>query len=382
MGTGAPSGAQVFRPEPASTARPLSRSAVDIAADRCRTSRVFFQQFRAGGCLSYLIGDESSGAAAVVDPEDDQIERYLAVAAEKGLNIHYVIDTHTHADHFSALAELGRKLRVPMVMHHGASAPFVDMRVGDGETLRIGALRLVVRHTPGHTADSMCLDLADRVLTGDTLLIGATGRTDLPTGDPAALHDSLFGCLLRLDDAKLVFPAHDYKGREHSTIGDERASNVRLQKRDRDAFVQMMSAHNPSMPTHLTEALRTNRTGAKTVNQLLTEAAARVTFMSMEELARRAAGGEPDLVILDVRERDEFERGHVRGAKHIPRGQLELRLNAELPDPTVRIVTVCRLGKISTLAAATLRTLGYERAVALDGGMDSWVGAGLPVESA
>ena len=342
---------------------------------------MIFEQVRTGGCLSYLIGDEGSCAAALVDPAGDQVERYLTLAGERGLRIQYVVDTHTHADHFSAVAELGRRLSVPMVMHHDASAPFVDMRVGDGELLRIGQLRLVVRHTPGHTSDGICLELPDRVLTGDTLLIGATGRTDLPSGDPEALYDSLFGNLLRLDDSIRVYPAHDYKGREYSTIGAERAGNARLQKRERSAFVEMMAAHNPSMPAHLTEALRTNRTGARTINQLLAEAAARITFMSMDELARRVSSDQPDLLVLDVREKEEFERGHIHAARHLPRGQLELRVNAELPDPTVRIVTVCRLGKISTLAAATLRALGYQRAVALEGGMDQWIGAGMPVET-
>src|ERR1700744_4264301 len=101
----------------------------------------------------------------------------------------------------------------------------------------------------------MCLVANDRVFTGDTLLIGGTGRTDLPSGDPDALYDSLFGKLLKLDPALLVYPAHDYKGRSHSTIGAELTENPRLQKKDRAAFVEMMNQLNLSAPTHLTEAL-------------------------------------------------------------------------------------------------------------------------------
>ena len=107
------------------------------------------------------------------------------------------------------------------------------MQVDDGEMLVIGKLRLRVLHTPGHTADSMCLVAEDRVFTGDTLLIGGTGRTDLPSGDADALYDSLFGKLLTLDPALKVYPAHDYKGRSHSTLGAEIAGNPRLQQRDR-----------------------------------------------------------------------------------------------------------------------------------------------------
>ena len=144
----------------------------------------------------------------------------------------------------------------------------------------------------------------------------------------------------------------------------------------------MMQALDLSAPTHLTEALRTNMSGGKTVNQLLAEAAAKTPFMSMAELASRIGANSRDLVVLDVREKDAFEAGHIPGARHLPRGQLELRVNTELPDPTVRIVTCCEFGKISTLAAATLRELGFTRAAALDGGLKAWRDAGYAVESA
>jgi rhodanese-related sulfurtransferase len=245
----------------------------------------------------------------------------------------------------------------------------------------VGKLRVQVLHTPGHTRDSMCLQVEDRVFTGDTLLIGATGRTDLPTGDPAALHDSLFNKLLQLGPKLLVFPAHDYKGRSHSSIEQELATNPRLQKRDRNEFVELMNNLNLSTPTHLTEALRTNLTGGKTVAQLLADAAAKVPFISLDSLKALTDARDPDLIVLDVRERDAYDAGHVAGARLLPRGQLELRVNEELPDPTRHIVTVCEFGRISTLAAATLRDLGFTRVVALDGGMKAWREAGFALVS-
>jgi len=338
-----------------------------------------FEQIASGGCQSYLIGCAETCAAALIDPELGQVDRYLALAARDGLRIRYLIDTHTHADHFSAARELARRLGAPVVMHRASPAPFVDMRIDDGELLAVGTLRLRVLYTPGHTRDSICLAAGDRVFTGDTLLIGGTGRTDLPTGDPEALYDSLFNRLLRLDPALLVFPAHDYKGQGHSTIAQELAANPRLQKRDRAEFVAMMRGLDLSLPKHLTEALRTNMSGGKTVAQLLAEAAATVPFMSLEELKARIDAGAADLVVLDVRERDAYEAGHVPGARLLPRGQLELRVNEELPDPTLRILTCCEFGRVSTLAAATLRALGFQRAVALDGGMKAWREAGYPV---
>ncbi|MFI4933019.1 MAG: rhodanese-like domain-containing protein [Caulobacterales bacterium] len=342
---------------------------------------MIFEQVATGGCQSYLVGCEATRVAALIDPELTQIERYVGLASRDGLVIRYAIDTHTHADHFSATHELAQRFSIPVVTHALSVAPYASMRLEDGELLQVGALKLQALHTPGHTADSMCLQLEDRVFTGDTLLIGGTGRTDLPTGDPHALHESLFGRLLKLAPELKVFPAHDYKGRSSSTIGEEIASNPRLQQRELGAFVEMMTHLNLSAPTHLTEALRTNMSGGKTVTQLLAEATAIVPFVSMNELARRLDLGDPGFIILDVRERDAFAAGHIPGAKHLPRGQLELRVDEELPNPTARVLTCCEFGRISTLAAATLRTMGFLHAAALDGGMKAWREAGLPVTS-
>jgi rhodanese-related sulfurtransferase len=217
----------------------------------------------------------------------------------------------------------------------------------------------------------MCLTAEDNLFTGDTLLIGATGRTDLPTGDAEALYDSLFNGVLQLDPALKVYPAHEYKGRAHSTLAHELATNPRLQVRERNAFVDMMHNLNLTMPTHVTEALRTNMSGGKTVAQMLSEAAAAVPFMSLAALETCIAEGQ-DVIVLDVRERDSFDEGHIPGARLLPRGQLELRVNQDLPDPTRRIIVYCEFGRVSTLATHTLRQMGFMAAVALDGGMKAW----------
>lgn len=342
---------------------------------------MIFERIATGGCQSYLIGCPETCAAALIDPEIRQLDRYLGAAAREGLRIRYVIDTHTHADHFSAARHIGETLGIPVAMHRASPAPFADMRLDDGDILVIGGMRIQAIHTPGHTRDSICLLVEDRLFTGDTLLIGATGRTDLPTGDPNALYDSLFNGILKLDPSLKIFPAHDYRNKGSSTIGQELAENERLQKRDRADFIEMMRHLDLTAPAHITEALRTNMSGGKTVAQLLSEAAAKIPFMSLAELNARVERGERDLIVLDVREKDAYTSGHVAGARNLPRGQLELRVNAELPDPTARILTVCEFGKISTLAAATLRELGFTRAIALDGGMKAWRDSGFPMES-
>lgn len=340
---------------------------------------MILEPFRSGGCLSYLVGCDQHCSALLIDPEISLFDRYVARASHHGLRLRYLVDTHTHADHFSASRKLAGLMHVPVVMHRHSPAPFVDLRVDDGETLIVGSLRFAVLHTPGHTADSMCLLVEDCLFSGDTLLIGGTGRTDLPTGDAAALYDSLFGRLLELPGGTRVFPAHNYRGQQSTTIADERDNNPRLQVAGREAFIELMGKLDLKAPDHLTEALRTNCSGGRSVAQLIAEAAERIAFMSIDEVARHGgdAGG---LIVLDVREREAYLQGHLPGALHIARGQLELKVDALLPDPTRRVVVYCELGKISTLATARLRSMGFARAVALDGGFKQWREAGLPVE--
>ena len=339
-----------------------------------------FHTIADGGCRSYVVGCTATGAAAVIDPALGQIERTAGLLAREGLSLRYVIETHTHADHFTAARMLRHRFGAPIVMHRYAGASDVDMHLDDGHQLVLGELRLKALYTPGHTRDSMCIVVEDLVFTGDTLLIGGTGRTDLPTGDPEALYDSLFGKLLLLPDETRIFPAHDYLGKGSSTIATERDTNRRLQHRERSDFVTMMQSLDMAMPTHLTEALRTNISGGMTVQQLLADAAAATPFMAMDELTARIVSRPNDFIVLDVRERDAWEKGRIPGAQHLARGQLELKVDDRFPDPDIEILTVCEIGKVSTLAAATLRQLGFRRAIALDGGMKAWREAGNPVE--
>ncbi len=342
---------------------------------------MFFESITDGGCKSYIIGCEDSRLAAIIDPSLAKLDHYAGIVNREGLRVRYIIETHTHADHFSAAKHLCEHFGAAVVMHRNSPAPHVDLHIEDGHSLALGSLRINVLYTPGHTRDSVCLSVEDRVFTGDTLLIGGTGRSDLPTGDPRQLYRSLFDKLLKLPAETLVYPAHDYKGRDHSTIGAEIAENRRLKPRTEEEFVELMSSLNLAAPTHLTEALRTNISGGKTVRQLLDEAGKVIPFISLDDLSYRLGEGRNDTVVLDVRERDAYQAGHIPGALHLARGQLELKVDQKFPDPDLEIVTVCEFGKISILAAATLHQIGFRRAVALDGGMKRWIEEGYPLDA-
>ncbi len=221
---------------------------------------IFRQLFHRGSSsYSYLIASRRGGEACLVDPVLEQVEHYLKLLDELDLSLVMAIDTHLHADHVTGAGRLSQCTDCVTVMGRETEAEFVSLRVADGERLDLDGLALQAIHTPGHTPDSYCFRLGDRVLTGDTLFIRGTGRTDFQGGDPAAQYDSIFGKLLGLPDETLVFPGHDYKGDQVSTIGEERAFNPRLQVGCVQEYVDLMNGLNLPKPKLIDVALPANR---------------------------------------------------------------------------------------------------------------------------
>lgn len=210
-----------------------------------------------GGCRSYLIADPESGDAAIVDPLREQVDAYVDLLQSKRYRLRYTIETHTHADHLSGSARLKDLTGCQMLMHAQSPAPCVDRGLQDGDVIELGKLRIEVIATPGHTTDGVCLVLPGRVLTGDTLLINACGRTDLPTGDAEQMYHSLQR-LASLPEDTLVLPAHDYNGRRASTIGREKKSNPRLQLKTAPEFAKAMKELNLPPPSRMKEAIQNN----------------------------------------------------------------------------------------------------------------------------
>jgi glyoxylase-like metal-dependent hydrolase (beta-lactamase superfamily II) len=205
---------------------------------------------------TYLVGDR--GVCALVDPVREQIERDLLRVQELGLKLVHTIETHVHADHVTSGNELTARTGSLPVLHHESAVTCAARRVRGGDEVQIGGLVLRVIETPGHTPESISLFFDGRVLTGDALLIGTCGRTDFQGGDAGQLWDSVHERLFTLPDDTLVYPCHDYKGRTHTTIGDEKRSNARLTGRTRDEFITLMANLGLPRPKLIDEALPAN----------------------------------------------------------------------------------------------------------------------------
>lgn len=193
---------------------------------------------RNGDNFSYVIADEGTGEAAIVDTSYNADE-IIAFVKRRGLKARYVISTHCHSDHTAGNNKVKAALGSKIVAHR-LSVIDKDIEVDDGDVLSIGSLNIRVMYTPGHTRDGICLVVGGAVITGDTLFIGECGRTDLPDGSPEEMFDSLFNKLMKLNDATLVYPGHDYGPKSHSTIGEERRTNYTLKERPLREFVKFM----------------------------------------------------------------------------------------------------------------------------------------------
>ena len=189
--------------------------------------------------FSYIIGDEKTKSAALVDPAWE-VDNLLAQCEELGLKVTRVINTHSHHDHIEGNEAVAKRTGAKVVMHE-KSPVRKDITVKDGNVVEVGSLTVKVIHTPGHCPDHICLLVDGKLLTGDTLFVGECGRTDLAGGKSGDLYDSLVKKILPLDDSIEVYPGHDYGDRPSSTIGDERKNNYTLKPRTREEFIKFMA---------------------------------------------------------------------------------------------------------------------------------------------
>jgi len=353
---------------------------------------MYFEQFYLG-CLahaSYLLASE--GEAVVVDPQRD-VELYLNAAAEHGVTIRHIFESHLHADFVSGHQELAARTGAKIYIGAQAGATFPHVPVRDGFELKFGKASIRVLETPGHTPESICLVVIDEekshspwaVLTGDTLFIGDVGRPDLsPRHTPAQLagmlYDSLHSKLLALADTVLVYPAHgagslcgkNMRAERSSTIGTERLTNYALQIEGREEFVTQLTSHLPARPEYFLKDAEINRTGASALADLPP-----LRAIAPSELHTMFDAGE---IALDVRSGDEFAAGHVPGSVNIAlSGQFASWAGTVLGLSAHPVLIA---GSDSQLEEARLRLarVGIESLDGyLEGGLAAWKDAGFPV---
>jgi glyoxylase-like metal-dependent hydrolase (beta-lactamase superfamily II) len=200
---------------------------------------VFKQLKYRGDNFSYIIADDSTRKAVVVDPSGNQDVLAKFVKDQK-LRLEFIINTHGHGDHTAGNDALKGIFGAKIVAHRTSNVN-KDLSVDDGDVLNVGKIPIKIIHTPGHTPDSISLLIDGKVLTGDTLFIGECGRTDLSGGNPSDMYHSLFDKLAKLDDKIEVYPGHDYGMKPHSTIGEEKRTNYVLEKRTLHEFLGFMS---------------------------------------------------------------------------------------------------------------------------------------------
>ena len=357
---------------------------------------MYFKQFYLG-CLahaSYLIG--SKGEAAVIDPQRD-VNEYLEEAEAQGLEIKYVIETHLHADFVSGHQEIAARTGAEIVFGESANAEFEHRSVKEGDEIQLGDVILRVLTTPGHTPEGISIVVIDttvsnqpqKVLTGDTLFIGDVGRPDLAGGKgytpqqmAGMLYDSLHEKLLKLADEVEVYPAHgagsmcgkNMSKETSSTIGEQRKYNYALQPMSREAFVAMMTADLPEAPAYFPRDAEINRSGARDLAELVPPKP-----LEADEVLRLRDAGH---VLLDIRSSSDFGAAHVAGSINIGLGGQFAMWAGSLIPFTAEIVIVADTNAQVDEAVVRLARVGIENVRGyLNGGLESWKQAGLPVAS-
>jgi hydroxyacylglutathione hydrolase len=341
------------------------------------------------GCLahaSYLVADQVGGRAAVIDPQRDT-EQYLADADELGCTIGHVFLTHMHADFIAGHLELRDRLSATIHLGARASAEYAFAPMGDGDELRLGAVRLSVLETPGHSPESISIVIFDpehgddrpyAVLTGDTLFIGDVGRPDLRaslgwSADRLAsmLYDSLHDKLLRLPDDTLVYPAHgagslcgkNLSTDTVSTIGVQREYNYALQPMSREQFVEIVTTEQPDTPAYFTYDAVLNSRERPTLDDALER---ELRPLSLEQLLDLVADGAQQ---LDTRDQAEFEGAHIRGALNVGLGGSFATWCGTILDPERPVVLIAEPGREHE-AATRLGRIGFDTVAGyLAGGM-------------
>lgn len=356
---------------------------------------MYFERFSIGGlgCASYLVGCESAGVAAVIDPDRD-VRKYLAAAEAHGVRITHILETHLHADHVSGNTDLAERTGARIYLHGGAQAEIEHEPLADGQVIRLGNVGLEARYTPGHTPDSVTLLVQDltrgeapwAALTGDTLMVGDMGRPDLVGREAARslaadMHRTLFEGLAALPDGLLIYPGHgagslcarSMSAVPVSTLGYERQHNPALAPRPVDAFIDYATADLPEQPANHQAIKAANRRGPSPLGDVQPRP---LTIQAAVPIFQRGAA------LLDLRPKAAFVDRHVPGAVHLEAdAQLPNRIGFVLPADAPLVLLLADPADYERVVYSLAR-VGFDNVQGyLAESLDTWAAYGLPLTS-
>ncbi len=355
---------------------------------------IVLEQLNTHACKTYLLGLKKRAEVVLIDPVIDQIHDYIKLLEERKARLLMVIDTHTHADHISGAAALKDITGCEYLMHKAAPAHCAGFRVIDNTKIKLfDRIPVSFLHTPGHTQDSICLVLPDIIFTGDTLFLdeGGAGRDDLPGGDPAAHWQSLQR-ILSLPQHLVVYPAHEYRNRQPSSLKRQKKVNPHLAKKNKKEYIDYLESMKLGPADWMEDVLEANYVCARNpraawipvdspaceikgtlepgVNDIQVEL---VDVPQLKTLV--TAGTSEPPVLIDVREADELvlePATGLRAAINIPITDLTKRLPELEAYKDKDIITICKMGGRAYTAAQILTKAGFSRVKVLEGGIQAW----------
>jgi len=315
------------------------------------------KQFIAGSCLSYVL--ETGKEALIIDAHISLKDEYVNFLKKRKLKLKFIIDTHTHADHFSLAAVLKKEFNAPVLMYEKTISEVATQRLRDNDEIILGSEKIKAIYAPGHTDDTVNLYTGNRLFTADVLLIGSVGRTDFQNGSPESMFDTLQR-LKKLPDETIVYPGHDYHQKRSTTIAHQKQENPFLRQDDKDAFVADMRSKKLAKPFNIDNIIRLNQKGEAVSLEIISPKEAK-------ELVRK----DSKTKLLDVRSVLEFAEEHIDAAQNIPIDTLASRIK-ELSDSGNSFIVLCRTGNRSPMAADMLLQSGIHNVKVMDGGMIRW----------
>ncbi len=356
---------------------------------------IFKQLFDKASCtFTYFIADLESKEAFFIDPVDNHVDEYLALLEKHNLQLKYSFETHVHADHITASGLLRQVTGAKTGIGLHCRTETADYQLEGNEVFTLGPSTFKTIATPGHTAGSMSYLWKDKIFTGDTLFIGGCGRTDFQNGNAGDLFDSVTKKIFTLPGETLVYPGHDYKGNFVSCVFQEKTSNPRLAGKTREEFIEIMDNLNLPVPKLIDKAVPANlycgidedealqmadpsefsqpNKERRGVQGHINRAKQQVKQVDLTTARKMIQTGE--VIVLDVREKNEFELGFIENAIHLPCGEVKSSVETLLPtnNKDTSILIYCASGNRSALAGKVMQDLGFSNVISLIGGYIAW----------